>query len=724
MTAEASYRRSRSRPARRLRSTTHLDLAGAPSGTFSFEIEHPAPPVPYSRLPLVSAGSNGVQHFRSRPDLRPAAVTVTKNFPPASNGDIFVAPQFGPTQDGPMILDSLGRLMWFQPFPVGENRLITDFRVQELFGQPVLTWWQGNTNAGTGQGEGVIFNTNYQQVATVHAADGLEMDLHEFLLTPNGDAYIIATSPVQLPGVRDKTTLDSVVQEIDLRTGLVLFEWHALDHVGVNESYFAAGSSGRIFDPYHVNSVGLDRDGNLIVSMRNTSAIYKVDHSSGRIIWRLGGKRSNFKMGRGASTWGQHDAIVQPDGTLTLFDDGAGPPTVHPYSRGVRERLDTTRMTATLIQQFDHAPNISADFEGSLQALANGDVFLGWGQQPYFSEDTPTGQQDFDAHFNVPTSTYRAYRFPWSAQPPTQPVLAVSPTADGGIDLYASWNGATDVASWRVLAGAGPNASTLTPAGQASKRGFETQLTVQSAAPDVAVQALGYSGQVLATSPVAATPAHVAVYGGSAFVAPSALVGVPVGCFTGRPCHIATTVSVGRRVIARTTSEPVGQNSNGIVYFRLSPGGRNMLAHHYRLLVRVSARDDSSGTVANTPLYLFPFTTSGPGPRRSVTQSPAVQIIGNTDFASPGGVGGILAGCATATACKVTTTVSVGKTVIARTKPEYLGADELGYLLFTLTPAGRAILAHASGNQLGARVTLASSSGATATGQIALVRFN
>ena len=83
--------------------------------------------------------------------------------------------------------------------------------------------------------------------------------------------------------------------------------------------------------------------GNLVLSMRNTSALYDIDHQTGQVLWSLGGKSSTFKMGKGTSTWGQHDAVVEPDGSLTLFDDGAGPPKVHPYSRGIRERLDTKR---------------------------------------------------------------------------------------------------------------------------------------------------------------------------------------------------------------------------------------------------------------------------------------------------------------------------------------------------------------------------------------------
>jgi Arylsulfotransferase (ASST) len=700
--------------------STHLDVLGGSNGTFSFGVADTWGVIPPGKLPLAPAGSSGVQHFRSRPDLQPAAVTVTEDSAPASEGDIFVAPQFGPVQDGPMILDPHGNLMWFLPYPVSRNTLITDFRVQNLFGQPVLTWWQGNTNSGHGRGEGVIFDQHYRQVATVKAANGLAMGLHELLITPQGDAYIDSPSLVHLPGV-GKPAVDSVVQEIDIKTGLVLFEWHAMDHVRLSASYFTPKSPGHIFDPYHVNSIALDADGNPIVSMRNTSAVYKINHETGRVMWTLGGKDSSFRMGAGTSTWGQHDAIVQPDGSLTLFDDGAGPPTVHPYSRGIREALDTSNMAATLLREYDHTPRISADFEGSVQELPGGDVFVGWGQQPYFSEYTNAGQQIFDAHFTAPTSSYRAYRFPWTGKPLTPPALAVSPNPDGSTSLYASWNGATNASAWRVLAGSSP--SQLSPIGGAAKNGFESQIGVHSAAPYFAVQALDPSGSVLGTSRPAATPAHIALYGHSAFVPASGFSGIPASCFANHPCHIATTITAGQRVIARTGTESLGEGAAGILYFQLSRSGRWLLQHARtrRLSVNISARD-SSGTTASTTINLAPFYTTGRGPRRSITNSPTVRIIGVTHFVSNGWVGGILAGCVGGTPCHVKTTLYAGRTSIARTGSEFLGANELGYLLFTLTPQGHLMLAHAPGNQLGAHVTV-SEGNSTAGADVALVAF-
>jgi hypothetical protein len=439
--------------------------------------------------------------FRSQPRLEPAALTVTTDTAPADEGDIFVAPQNGPVQDGPMILDPSGRLVWFSPFPVARNVFVNDFRVQDLYGQPVLTWWQGFRDAGFGQsrGVGVIMNRNYRRIATVRAGNGLDAGSHEFLVTPQGDAYITASSPVKLRGHRGQT-IDSVIQEIDIRTGLVLFEWHALDHLPLRDTYTIPATANASFDPYHVNSISLDADGNLLVSLRNTSAVYDIDPRSGRILWTLGGKHSSFAMGPGTATYLQHDAVAQPDGTLTIFDNGGAPPFRHGQSRGLHERLDPQTMTATRIGEYDHSPPLRAAVEGGVQMLSDGDAFVGWGAAPFFSEYGPSDQQTYNARFNEPVVSYRAYRFPWSGQPATAPAVAVSSRVHGDRQVFVSWNGATDVSSWRVLAGSRPRRlARLTVAPPA---GFETTIAVRTGARYLAVQALGASGTVLARSRV------------------------------------------------------------------------------------------------------------------------------------------------------------------------------------------------------------------------------
>ena len=698
--------------------TTGLNVVGGTSGSWKFAIALPFGTINPMPLPMVPAGSNGVQDFHSRPDLQPASVTVNKNSG-AAPGDIFVTPQYGPVQNGPMLLDPSGNLIWFQPLP--PNALATDFRVQQLGGQPVLTWWQGYTNNGSGRGVGVIYNTAYQQIATVQAGNGLQgMDLHDFLVTPQGDAWIVGVSPVHY-GSLARPLMDAVVQEIDIKTGLVMFEWHALDHVPITESYFPTKSKGYVYDPYHLNSVALDQDGNLIVSMRNTWGVYKINVQTGAIIWTLGTNQSTFKRGAGASTAFQHNAIVQSDGSITMFDDGGGPPRVR-AGRAIQLSLNTAKDTATLVRQFQHTPALNTDFEGNAQTLPNGDLFVGWGQQPYFSEFNSAGKMVFDARFTSNTSSYRAYRMAWSGQPTTPPSIAVAPNNDGTTEVWASWNGATTVSSWRVLAG--PSPTSAVPLLTASKGGFETAIAAPTGMPYFAVQALDSGGHVLAGSGAAAAPAHIGIVGRSAFVSSTGVGGLPAVCFNSKTCHIAVSMTVGRTVIARTGSEQVPAQGGGILYFTLTGSGRSMLAHarRHRLLVHMTGYDVSKLSFSRY-ITLVPFSTSGAGPARTASQSGGLQILGLTDFVSAvGGVGGILAECASSSPCHTSTLLSVGKTVIASTGSELLGARSVGYLIFTLNSAGRSLLEHARGNQLGAALTLSDGS-ATARGQVALVRF-
>ncbi|MBV8430264.1 MAG: aryl-sulfate sulfotransferase, partial [Solirubrobacterales bacterium] len=444
--------------------------------------------------------------FRSRTDLAPAAVVVTTHGNTAP-GDIFVAPQYGPVQDGPEILDPNGHLIWFKP--LGGDTSASDVRVQTFHGAPVLTWWQGYVAAGVGIGEGVINNTAYQQIATVKAGNGLSADLHEFELTRAGEAVVVAEYPVfinasSVHGSTQQNVLDSVVQEIDVPTGLVLFQWDSLDHVSVNQSYQPPPAEGpkvgvrNPYDYFHINSIQLDGDGSLIISARNTWAAYKIDHRTGAVIWTLGGKQSSFRM-LGASGFAfQHDARVhgKDDRYVTVFDDGAGLPIVHKYSRGLELYLDLRHHNAHVFKQWHHSPALSAFFEGNVQQLPDADEFVGWGQDPYFSEYDQRGRTILDGRFVSNTASYRAYRFAWTGTPAAPPAL--SATASGNrITWYVSWNGATAVSSWRALAGSTPD--DLRPVASARKTSFETSIgTPREAYAEL--EALDASGHELGAS--------------------------------------------------------------------------------------------------------------------------------------------------------------------------------------------------------------------------------
>jgi hypothetical protein len=480
---------------------TQLHLIGG-RRNFTFTIAHPAGSLPDNPLPFAGRTPGDVLSVRSRPDLRPAVVKILRPAPDPEEGDVFVAPQEGPVQNGPMILDPSGHLIWFHPLPSG--RSAADFRVQTYHGRRVLTWWQGYTGAGVGIGEDVIFDSSYKQIAQVHAANGLAADLHEFQLTPDGHALITAYYPVYwdespVHGPRRGIVLDAVVQEIDIKTGLLLFQWDSLDHVPVRDTYEALPQlSGRPFDYFHVNSIQLDHSGDLVISARNTWAAYRVDPRQGHVIWTVGGRHSTFKLPEEATFAFQHHVRVSDDddGKITVFDDGAGPPRVHGQSRGLLLKLDLEAHRVTLVREEKHSPPILAAFEGSLQTLPNGDRFLGWGQQPYFTEFDPSGRMVFDGRFISAVGNYRAYRFPWTGRPTTRPAILAS-NSSTGTTVYVSWNGATKVASWEVLTGTSP--TSLRPAGSVARNGFETAIAI-TRAPYVAVRALDAHRRTLATS--------------------------------------------------------------------------------------------------------------------------------------------------------------------------------------------------------------------------------
>jgi Arylsulfotransferase (ASST) len=483
--------------------TTSLNVLGAAGGTFRFVVATPAAPVPFRMSYGVPRVRGDVWRFQSRPDLVPAAVKLLRRAWGAGRDDIFLTPQFGPLQNGPEILGPDGRLIWFSPVPWGDTA--ANLQVQQYQGRAVLTWWQGYTNDGVGIGEDVIDDSSYRPLATLSGANGLKPDLHEFQITPSGSALMTAYFPViwnvsSGHRVVHEIVFDSVVQEIDIPTGLVLFQWDSLDHVPLADSYQPApgGGSTNPFDYFHIDSIQRDDDGNLVISSRNTWAVYKVDHRTGAVLWTLGGKQSSFRMGPGTSFAFQHDgrSVAPGDKLMMLFDDGAGLPAVHMASRGVELALDIRHRTARLIAQWQHSPPVLAEFEGNVQQLPNHDHVIGWGQQPYVTQFGRRGRLLLDARFVGDTSSYRAYRFRWTGAPSAPPDIVAS-TSTQGTTLFVSWNGATNVASWRVLAGA--SAAAMQTVGTVPDTSFETAIDLP-AVSYVAVQAVDGNGQTLATS--------------------------------------------------------------------------------------------------------------------------------------------------------------------------------------------------------------------------------
>ena len=111
--------------------------------------------------------------FRSRPDLPPPVITVRTQARDTAPGYVFVAPKNGPDekdpgQDGCVILDNDGQPVWLVLLQ-DEALDVMDFKMQTYKGEPVLTWWEG-IHTGYGQGEYLILDNSYREVARVRAS--------------------------------------------------------------------------------------------------------------------------------------------------------------------------------------------------------------------------------------------------------------------------------------------------------------------------------------------------------------------------------------------------------------------------------------------------------------------------------------------------------------------------------------------------------------------------
>jgi Arylsulfotransferase (ASST) len=445
--------------------------------------------------------------FRSRPDLVAPAVAVLKAVPPIAPGYVFLAPSIGPGQHGPLILDDNGDPVWIKPHPRATTH---NFRRQTLAGRPVLTWWEGGVaNGGYGEGQYVIADTSYREIHRFSPANGYAGDLHEFTLTPRGTALISIYDAVSADlspygGPAAGTLLEGIVQELDVRTRKVLLEWHSRDHVALGDSY-RSPDGDQPWDYFHLNSIAQLSDGNLLVSARHTSTVYKIDRRTGEVLWRLGGKHSDFRIGPGAAFAFQHHARGHADGRISIFDNASysEASATEPVSRAILLQLDSTARTATLVRE-DRSPHGALSVAmGDAQVLADGGMFVGWGTAPYFSEFSAAGELRFDAKLVGLGTSYRTFRHPWDARPSTRPAIAAVNNGDETLTVYASWNGATKVVEWQVLGG--DAASSLGPLRTVRRTGFETEAQLGAAPPYVAVAALDARGGTLGTSKTLAT---------------------------------------------------------------------------------------------------------------------------------------------------------------------------------------------------------------------------
>ncbi len=499
-----------------LRSAAAGAASGAPGSRklrFSFTIARPAHVRSYSSPFAPGAGgtaaspdtlgmsagamrTNGssrpTHSFVTQPDFHPPTISMVGKDTDHASGNIFLTSQ-NTGQNGPYFLNSNGDLRWYHPTSGpghGKGPAAFDFRVQYYEKHPYLTYWEGHLNfpPGDGTGDGVMLGVHYRRVHTVTAGAGYQsngVDLHEFSIGANGNAFVTVYAPVHtnltsVGGPSNGVVFDCIAQEINIKTNRVLWEWNALDHVPVYDTY--AHYSGGPFDYFHMNSIQQLPNGHVIISSRHMWAVYSIDMKTGKIDWTLGGRHSYFWMGSGTHFYWQHDATLHAGGLMTIFDDGAGDGGLNEnQSRALAIHLNIQSRHATLDQAYLHNPPVLTTSMGSTQVVQDHNVFVGWGGAPSFSEYTQGGDEIFKGDFQRPVSSYRAYRSGgFIGRPVSAPVIAVRKASKGGGDnIYASWNGSSLVTKWRVRAGS--SKSKLSSVKVVSWAGFETTIKVSKA---------------------------------------------------------------------------------------------------------------------------------------------------------------------------------------------------------------------------------------------------
>lgn len=370
-------------------------------------------------------------------------------------------------------------------------------------------------------GRAVIYNNQYTLAREV-SIEAAMTNIHELNVQNPPKAMIITTkiARVKLSELGLEIAGDvgsNGFIEVDLNTGEETFRWMSDGHITLDESVVMTPETWEEDDYVHLNSVEKSQKGDFLISARHTNTIYLVSGQDGHIIWRLGGKKSDFDAD--FTFCGQHDARILSEGpdptnptsfVISFLDNGAiylsDSWTImeSPTSSGLVVQLDLVAMKATLLKRFMRPDGGSTDRRGNMQSLPNGNTFISWSYGGYLTEHSSDGRVLMEARYDSERfDTYRAYKLPWVGRPSYPPTLVAELYGANGSDqstiFHVSWNGATDIAYWRFYA-RNSSASTKKEIGTVPKNGFETSFLIQTYVDWVSAEALDSNHQVLGAS--------------------------------------------------------------------------------------------------------------------------------------------------------------------------------------------------------------------------------
>ncbi len=456
-----------------------------------------------------SYSTGAVTDYVTAPDDLPP-VTVSVNLPEAGDGYIFMAPyerRIGGTPYSPylLIVDGTGELVYYKKQPAAAE----DFKKQ--VGE-VLSYSVGGSSRHD------IMDSSYNVVDAITAANGYHSDFHDFQMLPNGHVLLLIYEERQMDmsqivpgGYPDATVVGCRVQELD-QARHVVFEWSSFDHIPITDT--TVSLLNQRIDYVHCNAVELDTDGHLLLSNRDIDEVIKINRDTGDIIWRLGGKGNQFEFVNAIGAQDvefikQHDVRRVANGGersgITLFDNRMGAAN---YSRAVEYQLDEINKIATLVWEYRNTPDIHGHILGNAQRLPNGNTLIGWGSgHPAVAEVKRDGTKVFELLLPLEMQNYRAFRFPWVGRPDTEPTLVVDTENYTVTTLSYSWNGATDVASYRVYGDPSDFPTTLLK--MEPKTGFETTTVFTGLADsgyNFRVVPLDEAGEPMIPDPVTPAP--------------------------------------------------------------------------------------------------------------------------------------------------------------------------------------------------------------------------
>jgi hypothetical protein len=316
--------------------------------------------------------------------------------------------------DYAVAFDSTGTIVWYRGFPehsgagVGEVKQQYNGNITAFIGN---TWgWQPTF------GQFVELDAAGRTIRNWTAPMPFYMDNHELLLTPGAGGNPIGhylTYDLRRTDLRPIGGLPDVLlagHQIVRATasGQVQFFWNAWDHLEledwIDEPGFLKQLPNVDFD--HPNSLVLTPDGHYLVSMRHMGQVLKVHYVTGAVIWRLGGRRSDFRIENDPLGFfsGQHAAWILPNGNLLLYDNGNRHDP--PQSRVAEYALDMDRMVATLVWEYRPSPIVFTQFVGFVERLASGNTFISWGNVGRLTEVTPSGAVVWEGVLNRRGSPY------------------------------------------------------------------------------------------------------------------------------------------------------------------------------------------------------------------------------------------------------------------------------------------------------------------------------